>query len=435
MADTLDFTKRLRLLPRCDVLVAGGGIAGSMAAITAARAGAKTVLLENYGFLGGTATVWGGICFCGDTAGQGEVFDGLLEELEELGATVPYQKWDPGAVLRFDHADWDPRSARYFDAAAFQFVLQEMVLREKNLSVLLHTRMVDAVAAGEEVTAVVFHNKDGLQGASPRVAVDCTGDADLAADAGFPCVKGSDSDGAPEVLSLGFSLRDTGREVTPVLPRWGVEYRDEADMPMTSVVLNQNGRAQVKSKVVGHDPVSGHGLTEAEMQSRRNVPGIVYYLQTHGYPTWALNSVAGQIGIRIGRRIVGEYTLTAEDARNGARFDDAVARGTCNLSNLNFMDPTTEKRKYGEYDVEVVPPYQIPFRSLVPRGSRNLLVAGRCLSADRLALSSARMMPTCAMMGQAAGLAAAHAAETQVPVSDMDVAALQKELRAKGAEF
>ena len=158
-------------------------------------------------------------------------------------------------------------------------------------------------------------------------------------------------------------------------------------------------------------------------------------LQTHGYPTHKLDSVSTQLGIRIGRRIVGEYTLTVDDVRSGAQFGDAVAQGTANLTDMNLMDGSTEKQTHGELAVEVVPAYQIPYRSLVPRGSRNLLVAGRCMSADSWALSSARMMPTCAMMGQAAGIAAAWSAQGRHPVTQVDIAALQGELGAKGAEF
>jgi hypothetical protein len=165
------------------------------------------------------------------------------------------------------------------------------------------------------------------------------------------------------------------------------------------------------------------------------VLSIVHYLQKHGYPTHKLDSVSPQLGIRIGRRIAGEYTLTVEDVRKGAKFHDAVARGTANLTDMNLMDGSTEQQTHGALAVEVVPAYQIPYRCLVPQGSRNLLAAGRCMAADGWALSSARMMPTCAMMGQAAGLAAAWSARGDGSVATIDVTALQAELRARGAEF
>jgi hypothetical protein len=161
----------------------------------------------------------------------------------------------------------------------------------------------------------------------------------------------------------------------------------------------------------------------------------VHFLQTHGYENHRLDSISTQIGVRIGRRIVGEYTLSEDDTRRGARFKDGIARGTCNLSDRSLMDGSTDRQTHDELDVVVVPAYQIPYRSLIPRAGWNILVAGRCLSADYRALSSARMMPACAMMGQAAGAAAARSATTGRAVMDVDIPALQAELRAAGAEF
>jgi hypothetical protein len=429
----LEFNRQLELLPPCDVLVAGGGIAGSMAAIAAARAGANTLLVEGYGFLGGTPVINAGshFCFCGDTAGQGEIFDELVAEMEALGAIVPFEPWNPDAILSFSHEDWDYSIARYFDTAVYQPVLQEMVLREKNLRLLLHTRVLDAVVREGQVEAVILHNRSGLQAIRSRTVVDCTGDAHLAAAAGFLCAK----DSTPIPMSLRISLSDLQDPVTPHLPAWGVEYKEQSDMPMVALTIEKNRLADFRLKVVGYDPTDGAALTEAELSARRTVLSVVHYLQTHGYPTYKLDSVSTQLGIRIGRRIVGEYTLSVEDVRSGAQFADVVARGTCNLSDMSLMDGSTDRQTHEELAVEVVPAYQIPYRSLIPQRSQNLLVAGRCMSADSWALSSARMMPACAMMGQAAGLAAAWSAAGEHPVAEVEVAALQRELRAKGAEF
>jgi len=435
--EKFEFAKQIRLAPPCDVLVVGGGIAGAMAALAAARRGAQVLLLERYGFLGGTPVANAGphYCFCGDTAGQGQLFDELVTGLEELGAIVPYEPWDPGAILRFSHDDWDYSAARYFDNTMYQLALQELVLREKGIKLLLHSRVIDGVMDDGQVTAVVFHNPSGLQAIQPQVVVDCTGDANLASTAGFPCTSGRDSDGMPLPMSLRLSLRDTGQPVAAVLPSWSERFEQTTDMPMVSLTLDQERIADFRVKVVGHDPASGEGITEAEATSRRGVPGIVHFLQTHGYPNHKLEGISAQIGVRIGRRIVGEYTLSEEDVRGGAPFKDGIARGTCNLSDRSLMDGSTNKQTHDELDVVVVPAYQIPYRSLVPRGGKNILVAGRCFSADHRALSSARMMPACAMMGQAAGAAAARSADTGRVVMDVDIPALQAELKAAGADF
>jgi len=432
-----EYTVRAHDLPAPDVLVAGAGIAGCMAAIAAARAGARVLLVEAYGFVGGVPTITAGqhICFCGDSAGQGEIFDELVGELEQLDAIVPYLPWKAEDILTFSHEEWDYGIARYFDATVFGLVLGEMVDREPGLEVLLHTRVVDVTAHDGRINEVLLHNKSGLHAVQPAVVIDCTGDADLCAAAGFPCISGRESDGLPIPGALFITLRDIGEPVTPRLPAWGARYENAEEMPMVALTLSRERRADFRAKIAGHDMTEAAGLTRAELDSRRSVLSAVQYLQTHGYPTWKLDSVSPQVGIRIGRRIAGEYTLTADDTRRGATFDDGIGRGTCNLSDKSLMDGSSDRQTHAELDVEVVPPYQIPYRSLVPRGSKNVLVAGRCMSADSWALSSARMMPACAMMGQAAGIAAAWSAAAGGNVMQIDMGRLQKTLRARGARF
>jgi hypothetical protein len=163
---------------------------------------------------------------------------------------------------------------------------------------------------------------------------------------------------------------------------------------------------------------------------------MIHYVQRHpmgkhDLSTYKFDYISPRIGIREGRRAIGEYVLTADDLRAGRTFDDGVALG---VFYLDCMDPATDKRVYQiNWEERHVPPYQIPFRALVPRGSRNLLVAGRCLSADQLALSSARVMTTASMLGQAAGIAAAWAAGSGRPVGETPPAALRRELVKRGA--
>ena len=430
-------TVRVRELPARDVVVAGGGIAGCMAAIAAARTGANVQLIEAYGFVGGVPVIAAGqhMCFCGDSAGQGQAFDELVDGLTQVGATVPYQPWDPYRILTFTHEEWDYGIARYFDTAAFSLVLGEMVRLEPRLEVLLHTRVVDVAAQDGRITELMLHNKSGMQAVTPGTVIDCTGDADLCAAAGFPTISGREEDGLPIPGALFISLRDLGTPVTPALPTGVQPYAGDADMPMVALTLRRDRRADFRQKITGCDPTDGASLSKAELEARRHVFGVTHYLQTHGYPTWALDSVGMQIGTRIGRRIVGEYVLTADDARRGATFADGIGRGSCNLSDKSLMDGSSNQQTDGALDVEVVPPYQIPYRALVPKGSQNVLVAGRCMSADSWALSSARMTPACSMMGQAAGIAAAWSAAHGAGVLDVDTAKLQGALRDRGAVF
>jgi hypothetical protein len=163
---------------------------------------------------------------------------------------------------------------------------------------------------------------------------------------------------------------------------------------------------------------------------------MIHYVQRHpmgrhDLSHYKFDYISPRIGIREGRRAVGEYVLTLEDVRAGRKFDDGIALG---VFYLDCMDPATDKRVYMiNWDERHVPPYHVPYRSLIPQGAKNVLVAGRCFSADQLALSSARVMTTASMMGQAAGIAAAWSAAAGRPVGEVTPASLRRELANRGA--
>jgi FAD dependent oxidoreductase len=163
---------------------------------------------------------------------------------------------------------------------------------------------------------------------------------------------------------------------------------------------------------------------------------MIHYVQRHPMGRHDLSHhkfdyISPRIGIREGRRAVGEYVLSVDDLRSGRTFDDGIALG---VFYLDCMDPATDKRVYQiNWDERHVPPYHVPYRSLIPRGSKNVLVAGRCFSADQLALSSARVMTTASMMGQAAGIAAAWSAASNRPVGEVSTPALRRELANRRA--
>jgi len=432
MANPINYSKKFDKVEHCDVLVAGGGIAGINAAITAARAGAETVLLERYGFFGGAITTWGNICFCADTNGVGEVFYELIGEMEQIGAIDAYVPFNPELILSWNyHTNWHDSLARLYDPNALRIIAAQMVRREPNLRVLLHTRVVDVITQDNNIDAVLFHNVSGLQAIKPGVVVDCTGDAHLVGAAGLSCVENRENDGRPVPMALRISLRDTGKKVEPALPAWGKKYDKEAET-LTVFTRNQNGRILFRSNVVGYNPLQADELTQAEISCQTNVLNIVNYLQRHGYENCELDSISIELGIRIGRRIIGRHTLNNDDVLNAATFDDAIACGTANLS--SFLDVDSIAKGH-EQTHKPIKPYHIPYRCLFPVDSKNVLTAGRSISADWWPLSSARMAPTCAMTGQAAGLAAAQSLQQSKNVTDIDISVLQKELRAKGAKF
>lgn len=180
------------------------------------------------------------------------------------------------------------------------------------------------------------------------------------------------------------------------------------EKPMTSFSKTGTAGRGMKVKVPGFDATSTTGLLNAEIEGRRKILQVLHHFQQIQRKNWELDHFSPIIGIREGRRAVGEHVLSVEEVREGTRFPDAIAVGTYPL---DAHDPTDDKRTYILSREEMrVPPYQIPLRSLIPKGSKNLLVAGRCISADQLALSSARVLTTCAMTGQAAGITAAKCA-------------------------
>jgi hypothetical protein len=396
----------------CDVLVAGAGIAGLCAAVAARRAGAKVLLVEEMGCLGGDATSGGVGAFCGETRGQGAVLDDIITRLERLDAIAPYKRYEE-------------REARQFDHQVLAYVLQEMAV-DAGVEMLLFTHAAAAVREGERVSAVILSNHSGLSLAPATVVIDATGEACVARAAGLPVQP--DGDGA-----LPMSVMLFMREVKEpeALPAAAADPELAADPPMISRWPEPHGKLGVKVKIVGYDAADGDSLTQAELAGRRIAWRVANHLRAGDQAAYAFDHFSARIGIREGRRIVGDYTLTEQDLRAGRRFDDGIALGRFYL---DYHDPSTPRRvsRFDRAHAQV-PPYHIPYRCLIARGARNVLAAGRCLSADRVALSSARVMTTCAMMGQAAGLAAAMASDGDV--RSVSAAALVESLRSRGAEL
>lgn len=376
-----------------DVAVLGGGIAGVTAACAAAREGASVILVERFTVTGGNATVGGVANWSGETRGQGAIFDEIIKMQEEWNSIVPY----PGPYKHHG-------KERVFDHEILAVILQELLLRY-GVKLLLHTQMVDAQVKKNRITEVMVCGPSGPEALQAKIFIDCTGEALVAHTAGFSTMKGRAEDGVTLPPSLMCFVRDTKEHPAPQLPKgWFQPVSREEDLPMTSVWPNGPGGKALKIKVIGFDNTDTEGMTGLEIRARRKMFEVLDYYQRVKKKPWLFDHCSPRIGIREGRRIVGEYVLTVDDVRQGKEFDDAIARG-CYI--LDCMSPDIEKRVAMVSQEEAkVPPYHIPMRSLIARDSSNLLMAGRCFSADQLALSSARIMPTCAMMGQAAGILA-----------------------------
>jgi len=434
----MTWSREVPLRYQADVAVIGGGSAGVCAACAAAAEGAKVILVERFAVTGGNATVGGVANWCGDTAGQGAVFDRIIAMQEEWKSIAPY----PGPAEGFH------RCTRVFDHEILAIILQELLL-EYGVKLLLHTRFVDVERKGGKLGNAVVAGASGPEGLSAKVYIDTSGDASLARAAGCEMLPRGDLGSLPP--SMMYFVRELEERVEPQLPPgWFQPVKRAADLPMTTTWPDGPGGKAMKLKVPGYDSGDTVGLTHLEIQARRRLWEILDFYQ-RGFRDdpeadhlrrnprnakvrqWHFNRCSPCIGLREAYRIRGDYVLSVDDLRAGRSFDDAVARG---VFYLDGMRPDDEKRTYFlEKEEQLVPPYHIPLRSLIAGGADNLLMAGRCFSAEQLALSSARVMTTCAMMGQAAGVAAAWAADQGCSLRAISGPKLRKRLEALGANL
>lgn len=412
----VSYKRRIPVRYLADVVVIGGGMAGVSAACAAATSGTKVILIERFAMLGGMLTTGGVANFCGQIQAQGEVFDEVLMGLKKFNSL--------GEGSR----------ASVFNYEILALVLQEVLLG-RNVKLLLHARLVDVKVRGHNVTECIIGGKSGLEAVHGKVFIDCSGDADLARFAGVTTMKGDEVTGYQLPMSKMSFVREVDQEVfrKQAPDDWPGRIINEEDLPMTSVWPDGPGGKALKIKIPMFDSTSTEGLTHAEIQAKRRTMDVLYYYQSVENKKWRLTHSASIIGVREGCRITGDYVLKVEDLRAGSTFDDGVARGTFYLDGHGLTD---DKRTWIlPKDQLQVPPYQIPMRCLVSKDADNLLMAGRCMSADQLALSSARVSTTCSMMGQATGIAAAMAIRGKTKVKNLDYSEIRNEVLARGAQL
>ena len=415
-----------------DVVVVGGGSAGTAAAVTAARAGLATVLIEDFPFLGGMST--GGCVgtFCGfyyrDGAGDlAPLVGGFAAEVErrlrERGhcyGPVPFKM--TGAV---PYVPWGLKT-----------LYDKMARETRGLRVLLHARFVRALVDGDTIRAVALATRAGEVAVRAPYFVDASGDAALASAAGAPVERGE----TLQYPSMMFYMQHVDLErALPALFDLNalLERHAETDaLPRRSGNIIPTGRpgevliAMSRVSVDGR-PLDGGDpaeLTLGEMLGREQAERLGGFLRTHmpGFEGAFVSDAAPRLGIRETRRIRGRYTLTEDDVLGGRHFDDGICRAAWPIE-LHVPGGLTDWRFLDDDRW-----YTVPYRCLVPERIANLLVAGRCVSATREGFASVRVIGPCMGEGQAAAAAVAvsHARGGRLP--DVDVDELRARLAADG---
>ncbi len=421
---------RIPVIASYDVIVCGGGPSGIIAAIAAARNGAKTLLLERYGFVGGMASAALVTPISIFKKKKKLIIDGipfeLMKRISELnGADVTL---DSGNVPVHDEM--------------FKLAAQQLLL-ESGVTLLYHTYFSDCVMSDGKVTHVIVQNKAGRVAYGCKAAIDCTGDADLVRAAGFKTTKETKLQPA----SLWFQL---GGVDTDALKDLFADAVDEK-MPISAEIrgrlteLNQKGEMPIfggpwisrhfQDGIVtinllreGVDASSPEEFTRAECNLRENLFKVINIMRENFAAfknCWLLKS-GTQAGVRETYRIVGMYEMTADDVLNPKSFKDTIAKGT-HVIDIHKPDSIEQDC------ISLKQEYNIPYGILVPVGSDNLITAGRCVCADVPAFGSIRVMATCMAMGQAAGTAAAIHLHNNCSMSDMDTELLVKKLAEQGA--
>jgi FAD dependent oxidoreductase len=428
------------LLGEFDVVVLGGGPAGTAAALAAGRAGRATLLIERYGFAGGAGTAAGLSTFCGLHA----VVHGRHEQVVHGIADDILARLDAMGGLNAPHLTvQDKITAQAYDISAFKIAADEL-LGEAGVRIMFHALGVGATMADEQrIDALLIETKSGRFAVRGRLFIDASGDGDLAAWSGVPYEVG---DAAGNLLYPSTMFRINGVDPARAGRAWELipKLMDEAERagrtfprkkpivrPQRNPIEWRANLTQIKNP--DGSPVNGtdaQQLSYGEIEGRRQCWDVFQFIKsvTPGFDQAYIVEIAPQIGIRETRRIVGEYVLTEDDILGCRDFDDAIG--------VNGWP--VEAHVKGDVNFVFTPPgsrgfNQIPYRIIVPQRIENLFVAGRCASMSHDAQSSARVSGSCFVMGQAAGTAADLALAADVPPRAIDVAELQSRLAADGA--
>ena len=455
--------QKIPTLRSVEILVVGGGSAGAVAGIAAARQGMRTLVVEQLGFLGGTQT--------------GALVTPMMPNQIN---NVPLNAGIDAEINRrmnaaLESGVWKDGNRGWFNPEALKNLLERMNI-EAGAELLYFTMCEDVIVDEGIVKGIVVANKAGRSAIFAARTIDCTGDADVAFRAGVPCESGEGDSGINQPFSVRFHLGNVDlRRFGEFLKSLGkhdvMDAAEGSDVPLihTAMVwgkgwtLEPTFRAAVEADVLREsdgnyfqvfsmagrrgelafncpriaedvDGTNPFHLTNAVVKSREMTQRYMKFCKTYlpGFENSYLVLTAPLVGVRESRRIRGEYYVTKGDVLGGKKFDDAICR------NCYPLDIHRKKEEEGKINLHKLPPgeyHEVPYRALVPLKVENLLVAGRCLSASFEAQSSIRIQSNCRAMGEAAAVAAAMSLEKKCLLRHVDGVELRGLLKRRGANL
>jgi hypothetical protein len=431
------YIERERSIPvaaSVDVLVLGGGPAGFSAAVCAGREGVSVLLVESSGDIGGVATTGLMSHWTGNTSG------GFYEEILQRSADL-----QPRSAEAYSPHGGD---RQIINPERLKTVCLDM-LEEAQVHVRLYTFASEAIMEGSILKGVVVESKSGREAIMAKIVVDATGDGDIAAKAGAPYYKGREEDGKMQPLSIMFKVAgvDYGKAVFPGgfedtfdVPKGDLQTLGKEHLPFPAghVLLYKSSLPGIvtcnMTNCIDVDGTNAEDLTRATFTCRHQIHQIVVFLREYvpGFEECYLINSSSIIGVRETRHFKGEKTITEQDIVEARVFDDwAVTKASFNFDVHNIsgsgLDETGAQKKFPQKKG-----YTIPYGCFVPLVVDGLFLAGRNISGTHLAHSNYRVMPICANMGQAVGIAASLCVKQKVPPRNLPVKNLQKRLTELG---